>query len=174
MKKLIVIIPALLLAQYSLLAQSPISASDKEATTKATDATTKVDIPAIDKITLGVSKYKFNETTHDFGKVNQNNPVTCVFEFTNSGTETISLESVQASCGCTTPDWTKDLVEVGKTGKISATYNSANPGSFTKTITVKFSSGETEYLTIIGFVEAAPTVPPTPAAPVNPTITPNN
>ncbi len=173
MKKLFLIIPALLLAQLSLLAQKPTTTSDKEATTKATDAPIKMDTPVIEKVSVSPPKYKFNETTFNFGDLKQNNPATHVFEFTNTGTEPISLENVQATCGCTIPQWDKNPIAAGKTGTITVVYNSANPGNFTKTITVKFINGETDFLTITGVVEPAPVVPVTPEAPVTPEIKPN-
>jgi hypothetical protein len=165
MKKLFLIIPALLLASVSLIAQTSVSASDKEATTKATDATIKMDTPP-DKISIGVSKVKFKETIHDFGNVPQNIPAECVFEFTNIGTEAISITEAIKSCGCTTPTYDSEPIAPGKTSKITAAYNSASAGNFTKTITVKFSNGDTEILTIKGFVDAAPV----PAAPVAPPV----
>lgn len=44
--------------------------------------------------------------------------------------------SVNASCGCTTPSYTKEPIAPGKTGEITATYNALAPGDFTKQVTV--------------------------------------
>ncbi len=162
MKKVHLLVMAFIVFQGIALGQVKTTVTEIGSTTKATDTTTKIDTPAIEKISVGVSKFKFKETVHDFGSVKQNIPVTCVFEFINKGTTVIALETVQASCGCTTPDWTRDPVAVGGTGKITATYNSVAPGSFSKTITVKFSTGDIEYLTIKGVVDAAPSVPAMP------------
>ena len=80
----------------------------------------------------------FGEKTHDFGKVNEEDgKITHVFDFTNRGISPLVVSRVQASCGCTTPVWTKEPVEAGKKGTIAVTYNtSGRPGLFTKTITV--------------------------------------
>jgi hypothetical protein len=44
---------------------------------------------------------------------------------------------VRASCGCTTPGWTKEPVLPGKSGVITAQYNTLNrPGAFNKNLTV--------------------------------------
>jgi hypothetical protein len=162
MKKIYSLILAILVLQGMVLGQIKTSPTEKDSTTKATDATIKMDTPEIEKVSIGVSKISFKETVHDFGNVKQNNPATCVFEFINKGTTVIALETVQASCGCTTPDWTRDPVAIGGKGKITATYNSVASGSFSKTITVKFSTGEMEYLTIKGIVDAPPSVPAKP------------
>ena len=79
---------------------------------------------------------KFAKETHDFGKVEQGKPVTYVFEFKNTGTDPIVINDATASCGCTKPNWTKEPVMPGKTGSVSATFNAAAAGQFTKSVTV--------------------------------------
>ena len=79
---------------------------------------------------------KFTKETHDFSKIEQGKPVTHVFEFKNMGSDPIVINDAQASCGCTKPNWTREPVLPGKTGTVSATFNAAAPGQFTKTVTV--------------------------------------
>ena len=80
----------------------------------------------------------FNETTHDFGKINEaDGKVTTIFEFINEGMTPLVLTNVRASCGCTTPKWTHEPIEPGQKGQITVTYNpSGRPGRFQKTVTV--------------------------------------
>lgn len=80
--------------------------------------------------------FSWENTTHDFGKVKQGTPVTHEFKFTNTGKVPLVITNVQASCGCTTPAWTKEPVMPGGQGFIKATYNAASPGAFNKTVTV--------------------------------------
>jgi hypothetical protein len=97
----------------------------------------------------------FEVKTHDFGKVNEEDgKITHIFDFTNKGITPLVVNKVQASCGCTTPTWTKEPIEPGKKGTITVTYNpSGRPGSFTKTITVySNASDEQLVLTIHGEV----------------------
>ncbi len=103
----------------------------------------------------------FEKTSHDFGNIKEGTQATVEFSFKNTGKAPLVLSSVQASCGCTTPTWTRDPIAPGAVGKITAVYNSTGrPGNFTKTITVKHNGEEgTAYLTIKGFVEAAPAEP---------------
>ncbi|MBC3785354.1 DUF1573 domain-containing protein [Spirosoma utsteinense] len=79
---------------------------------------------------------KFAKDTHDFGKIEQGKPVTHVFEFKNMGTDPVVINDAQASCGCTKPNWTREPIMPGKTGSVSATFNAAAAGQFTKTVTV--------------------------------------
>lgn len=97
----------------------------------------------------------FENTEHDFGKINEaDGRVTTVFSFKNEGMEPLVLSNVRASCGCTTPKWTREPIEPGQTGEITVTYNpSGRPGRFTKTITVTSNATEgTKKLTIKGEV----------------------
>ena len=80
----------------------------------------------------------FEKTEHDFGKINEaDGRVSVVFTFKNEGMAPLILSNVKASCGCTTPTWTKEPVEPGQTGSITVTYNpNSRPGKFSKTVTV--------------------------------------
>ena len=75
---------------------------------------------------------------HDFGKVNEEvGKITYEFEFVNKGNAPLVISRVQASCGCTTPVWTKEPIEPGKRGSITVTYSTTGrPGAFAKSITV--------------------------------------
>lgn len=80
----------------------------------------------------------FREEIHDFGTVEETKgPVTHEFVFTNNSDRPVKILKVQASCGCTTPGWSHDLVPPGKEGYVQASYNpKGRPGFFTKTLTV--------------------------------------
>jgi hypothetical protein len=80
---------------------------------------------------------QFEKELHDFGNVPEGTMATHEFKFKNTGNQPIIIANVQASCGCTTPDWTKTPVMPGKMGIIKAMYSSAGrPGVFNKTVTV--------------------------------------
>jgi hypothetical protein len=96
------------------------------------------------------SKIKFEKNEHDFGNQPQGKPVTYEFEFTNISKEPVILENVKASCGCTTPTWTKEPVMPNKKGSIKAQYNMAREGAFRKSITVTTKDGETIELFVSG------------------------
>lgn len=106
----------------------------------------------------------FKTTEHDFGKINEaDGRVTTVFEFKNEGMEPLVLSNVRASCGCTTPNWTREPIEPGQTGKITVTYNpNGRPGRFQKTVTI--TSNATEATTRV-YIKGE--VIPKPAKPVN-------
>jgi hypothetical protein len=93
--------------------------------------------------------------TKDFGKIPQGTPVTATFKFKNTGKIPLVVSNVQASCGCTTPNYSREPIAPGETGFIMATYNAANPGSFTKSVTVTANvEGGSVALYLKGEVEA--------------------
>lgn len=80
----------------------------------------------------------FREEIYNFGTVDENKgPVTHEFVFTNNSSRPVKILNVQASCGCTTPGWSKDVIPPGKDGFIQASYDpKGRPGFFNKSLTV--------------------------------------
>ncbi len=93
-------------------------------------------------------KITFNEMEHNYGTIQKGGDGNCEFVFTNEGNEPLILSSVKASCGCTTPSWTKEPIMPGKTGTIKVKYNTNNQGGFTKTITVMSNAVNSPRLTL--------------------------
>lgn len=81
---------------------------------------------------------EFTETSHDFGEIKEEDgPAVHEFEFVNKGNAPLRITNVKASCGCTTPDWTREPVMPGEKGFVKAQYNSRNrPGTFRKSLTI--------------------------------------
>jgi len=106
---------------------------------------------------------QFETDNHDFGKVPEGTTATYEFKFKNTGTQPVVIANVQASCGCTTPDWTKTPVLPGKSGVIKAMYSSAGrPGVFNKTVTVTSNAAEpSKVLSIKGTVLTKDEIKPT-------------
>ena len=81
-------------------------------------------------------KITFLEPEHDFGQIEENGGnVSHTFEFINEGDSPLVILSVKPSCGCTTPDWSKDPIKPGSKGYIVAEYNpKGRPGVFRKSL----------------------------------------
>jgi hypothetical protein len=80
--------------------------------------------------------FQWVSETFDFGSIPQNIPAVASYEFINTGKEAIIITDVQKVCGCTNTEWPKEPVLPGQKGTIKATFNAANEGPFTKSITV--------------------------------------
>lgn len=97
-------------------------------------------------------KLEISELLFDFGKIPQGKPVHHVFFVKNLSDKPVSIDNVQASCGCTTPEWSRDSIAPGAITEIKVGYNAAAIGDFEKTINVQFGKSESETITIRGFV----------------------
>lgn len=106
---------------------------------------------------------QLKENSFDFGKIPQGRPVTHTFSIVNTGSKPLLLENVQASCGCTTPEWSKEPIKPGATATIKVGYNAAAEGVFNKTISIHYNVSQTKTLVISGNVYKAPAT----SAPVN-------
>ena len=101
-------------------------------------------------------KIVFEQMEHNFGAFKESEGVqTTTFKFTNKGNVPLILSNVRASCGCTTPKWTREPVAPNATGEIQVSYNPKNrPGAFNKTITVSSNADKpTVVLRISGSVD---------------------
>ena len=86
----------------------------------------------------------FEVKSHDFGVIKEEGgPVTCTFEFTNTGDKPLLIIDATASCGCTRPEFPTKPIKPGKKGKIKVTYSPiGRPGAFKKTVKVKTNGKE--------------------------------
>lgn len=96
---------------------------------------------------------QWKEEVFDFGDIKQGVPVTHDFSFVNNTKEVVIISNVKASCGCTATNYTKTPIKPGESGTITAKYNAAAGGPFTKTVTVEFGDDKLpKILTIKGKV----------------------
>jgi hypothetical protein len=130
-------------------------------TLSAQSSPVAVNTPSVEK---GIAKGELaddvltlNEMDYDFGKIPQGKPVTHVFEVWNKGSDSLRISNVQASCGCTTPEWARDKVQApGEQTKIVVGYNAASEGPFNKQITITYNGSLTKQITIKGEVWKSP------------------
>ena len=96
------------------------------------------------------------ETEFNFGKIPQGKPVYHVFEIINNSDKPLKLDNVSASCGCTTPEWSREEIAPRATSLIKVGYNAAAEGPFTKDITITYSTNQSKIIKIKGEVWKAP------------------
>ena len=121
------------------------------------NVSTGTDATFTPSVTTDESLLTLKETEFDFGKIPQGKPVTHVFEVTNKSNVPLKISNINASCGCTTPEWEKDkVVAPGEQTKITVGYNAAAEGPFTKFITVSYNDTQSKQITIKGEVWKTP------------------
>ena len=95
---------------------------------------------------------KWKTESVNLGEITQGKPVTIEFEFTNTSDAPVIVTNAQASCGCTVTDYPKEPILPGKSAKITATYNAAAKGVFTKNVTVYIQNEDPKVLSFNGTV----------------------
>lgn len=79
----------------------------------------------------------FTEETFDFGRITQGEKVSHEFVFTNTGKKNLIISGASGSCGCTVPEWPKEPILPGASGKINVVFSSeGKSGLQEKTVTV--------------------------------------
>ncbi|QOW10765.1 DUF1573 domain-containing protein [Kaistella flava (ex Peng et al. 2021)] len=78
----------------------------------------------------------FDKTVFDYGNVKTGADGHRVFKIKNTGDKPLIISRVQASCGCTTPEWSQEPIMPGKTADLKVGYDTKIVGPFTKIIEV--------------------------------------
>ncbi len=96
----------------------------------------------------------WDKTEHDFAtSVMHQKPAKATFTLTNAGKTPITISEVVTTCGCTSPNYTKEPIKPGDKGIVSLTYDAKITGFFTKSAIVKMNDGQKYILTIKGEVQ---------------------
>lgn len=97
------------------------------------------------------------EAEFNFGKIPQGKPVHHIFEMVNTGKDSLRIVNIQASCGCTTPEWDRDkAIAPGASTKVTVGFNAASEGPFAKPVTITYNGSQTKQLFIKGEVWRTP------------------
>ena len=106
-----------------------------------------LNINAQDKIIINpnAAEITFEKELIDMGTYNQfdDESSRCEFVFTNTGKEPLIIEKAKGSCGCTVPEWPKEPILPGETGKIKVNYDEKRVGSFNKSVTITSNAQNT-------------------------------
>lgn len=82
--------------------------------------------------TLTGPKITFEEYVFDFGDITQGDRVEHVFNYTNTGTEPLILSNVKTTCGCTAPNWSRDVLAPGESTNMTIKFNSTGKSGMQK------------------------------------------
>lgn len=80
--------------------------------------------------TMNVAKMVFEAPIFDFGEVDEGAVIKHEFKFTNTGKVPLVIQNAHSTCGCTIPDWPKDLIAPGQSGVIKVEFNTKGKVEF--------------------------------------------
>lgn len=99
----------------------------------------------------------FKTETINYGTIQPKDGGVRYFEFTNTGKSPLIISAAKSSCGCTVPDYPKEPILPGQSGKIQVRYNTSKYGAFNRSITILSNATEpSKVLKITGTVEPEP------------------
>jgi len=89
---------------------------------------------------------KFDEDTHNFGRLSAGENISYSFHFTNTGNSDLVISSCSATCGCTVADFPKGRIAPGADGYITVTFKSAGKsGQQYQEVTVVTNAQPSQY-----------------------------
>ena len=92
----------------------------------------------------------------DLGQVDEGTTPAVTFTVRNAGDAPLRLTSVEASCGCTAPDYPTDALAPGADAEIRVTYDTrGRPGPFDKAVFVRAGDAGAVTLRLVGVVVPA-------------------
>ncbi|MDB5193751.1 MAG: hypothetical protein JWQ96_3314 [Segetibacter sp.] len=137
MKRITLFVTSLMFAA-AINAQTPVAT----ATVPATMLTPAADIAKV---------LEFKEAVHDFGKIPYGKPVEFDVEIKNISKDSVKIESVKVSCGCTTPRYEQGKsFAPGETFKVTLGFSGYAEAYFEKTVDIFFNNGLTKQVKFFG------------------------
>ncbi len=113
------------------------SASTPTTATPQVDPNAAASAPVEAKPEGPIPAFKFERLEYDFGQIREGEKVSYTYKFTNTGDAPLIVQSVQPSCGCTAPDWSKEPIPVGGNGFVKVEFDSnGKQGIQNKIVTV--------------------------------------
>lgn len=93
----------------------------------------------------------FTGIFHDFKQIKQDEVVSYVFKFKNTGDQPLLISDIKIPCGCTTPEFSKNPVMPGQEGEVKVTFNPVGQprGEFRKTLIVHSNATGKEPMLLI-------------------------
>jgi hypothetical protein len=96
------------------------------------------------------AELKWEQTAIELHPTTTDKQAIAHFKYENVGTQPVHFKSVRASCGCTTAQTQKDVVQPKEKGEITATFNIGDrTGIQTKTVTVETDNPDPKQATQI-------------------------
>ena len=103
---------------------------------------------------ISMPEIEIDQDYFDFGEIDQDKSIRIDFKLKNTGNAPLLISSVKGSCGCTVPEWPKEVVEPAEETLIKVTFNSGKrEGKQKKTVTLITNAiPSTRVFTITGTV----------------------
>lgn len=127
MKTIYLLVASVLIITTSCKEESKEISTNDVMNTQSADGKNNTSLPDI----------KFDEETHDFGRITQGEKVTYGFKFKNTGGANLIISSASGSCGCTVPEYPKKPIAPGEEATVNVVFSSeGKSGLVEKSVTI--------------------------------------
>ncbi len=127
MKTIYLLVASVLIITTSCKEESKEISTNDVMNTQSADGKNNTSLPDI----------KFDEETHDFGRITQGEKVTYGFKFKNTGGTNLIISSASGSCGCTVPEYPKKPIAPGEEATVNVVFSSeGKSGLVEKSVTI--------------------------------------
>ncbi len=78
------------------------------------------------KDSLSIPILKVDTETIDFGQARQGDTIKCSYKLYNTGSNSLLISKVSSSCGCASPNLSKNTIPVGDSSQLSIIFTTQN------------------------------------------------
>lgn len=136
---------ALALSGLFLLSMTACNNASSKIEKDNSEESSSVEVSSVDG--EGTPKFSFEEESHDFGSIEEGTVAKHDFMFKNTGNAPLIITNAQGSCGCTVPDWPREPIAPGESGKIHVEFNSqGRQGNQQKQVTLSANTEPNTYV----------------------------
>lgn len=120
---------------FLFLSSLVFSQKQSNTSSEATQLTTEYQEEAVSP----EPRFKFEQETIDYGKIEQNSNGLRSFKFENIGEKPLMIHRIETSCGCTVAKKPEGAVLLGQKDRIVVRYNTVRPGFFQKSLKIYYN-----------------------------------
>jgi|SRR5699024_3561962 len=127
MKKVVLMLAAVAAISFTSCKNNKTSDKMSDNTAKSEEMAKNANDEKASKDDNATNKYPeltFDESSYDFGTIDEGEIVQHEFTFTNTGDAPLKVMKARPSCGCTVPSWSKDPIAPGEKGHMMVKFNS--------------------------------------------------
>lgn len=111
--------------------------TDSQANVTVQPASQPAGVNAAQSVNAEAPVINFDETSWDFGTIQDGEVVKHIYTFTNTGKSPLIIQNATAQCGCTVPQWPREPIAPGQKGEIQVEFNSKGKvGVQSKSVTI--------------------------------------
>ena len=117
---------------------------------KAASLERKIEILSVERMAERAPQIEFEFTSYDFGDVSSRSIKSTTFYFTNTGDDTLRIDSILSPCACTVPVLNKKNFAPGESGEVLVEFDPSGQAGLQQKVIRVFSNAATEPK-LIGF-----------------------